>query len=337
MLYTYKHISHDFSKMHGFIEHLVLNVWCSPKGNYNINKLDVDFIPIVEGVNHDYLKNPIRKIYGICRGLTSQQRKRLKDGFKENNAIENLCKGKGTPLLYSQIETFSPQLKRELDKFFKNLYSKVPQIKAFKDVCGTIDDYYDKLVGENEKCPFCGISDILTPNHSKRDALDHYLPKDTYPFSSINPDNLAPICKTCNSSYKSTHSPIRNDNGRKRKAFYPFAMNAIKFDIKAKFNTKNILKMKPSEIDLTITNSSYKEQIETWDEVFGIKERYKIKLSSGDARVWLNTMLIDFKINPKTKDKSFSQKMKYFEQNLIADDNFLKIPYYNTCKAMKII
>lgn len=337
MLYTYKHITHDFSKMHGFIEHLVLDVWCSPKGNYNINKLKLDFVPIVEGVNHDYLKNPIRKIYGICRKLTSQQRKKLKDGFKENNAIENLCKGNGSPLLYSQIEAFSPQLKRELDKFFKNLYSKVPQKKAFKDVCGTIDDYYDKLVGDNEKCPFCGINDILTLNHSKRDALDHFLPKDTYPFSSINPDNLAPICKTCNSSYKSTHSPIRKDDGRKRKAFYPFAKNSVKLDIKAKFYTKNILKMKPNEVELEITNRRYKEQIETWDKVFGINERYRIKLSSSDSRVWLDTMLIDFRINPKTKNKSFAQKMKYFEQNMIADDNFLKVPYFNACRQMGIL
>lgn len=239
--------------------------------------------------------------------------------------------------MYSQIERFNAPLKTALDSFFKNLYSKVPQIKAFKDVCGTIDDYYDKLVGDNEKCPFCGITDILTPNHTKRDALDHYLPKDTYPFSSINPDNLVPICKTCNSSYKSTHSPVRKNNGRKRKAFYPFAKNAVKLDIKAKFNCKNILKMKPSEVDLKITNSSYKEQIETWDDLFGIEERYRIKLCSGDARVWLETVQFDFTLNPKTKNKTFEGKLKLLLQNPIADNNFLKIAYLKACRDLGAI
>jgi hypothetical protein len=337
MLYTYKHIIHDFTKMHGYIEHLVLNVWCNPSGNYSINKLHADFIPIVNGVNPKYLKNPIKRIYSICKGLPLQHRRQLKNGFKANNAIEKLCKGEGDSLRYSQIKNFSPELEKALDTFFKNLYSKIPQIKAFKEVCGSIDNYYDNLVGANEKCPFCGITDILTKHHTKRDALDHYLPKDTYPFTSMNPDNLAPICKTCNSSYKSTKSPIRKASGRKRKAFYPFAKNTVKMEIKAKFNTTNILKMTKDDIKLKITNGKYKEQIETWNELFGIEERYAIKLSSNDARVWLDTMLIDFKLNAKTKNKSFAQKMNYFAQNPIADDNFLKIIYFNSCRQMGIL
>jgi 5-methylcytosine-specific restriction endonuclease McrA len=262
---------------------------------------------------------------------------KLKNGFKVNNAIEELCKGNGTPLLYSQIQNFSLPLKQQLEKFSKNLYSVVPQRAAFKNVCGDIDNYYDGLVGTNEKCPFCGISDILTPDHTKRDALDHYLPKDTYPFNSVNPDNLAPICKTCNTSYKGTNSPIKKVSGRKRKAFYPFAKSAVKLNVKAKFNSTNILKMTKDDVELKITNSRYKEEIETWKDLFGIEERYAIKLSSSDAKVWLDTMLIDFRINPKTKNKSFEQKMKYFEQNPIADDNFLKVPYFNACKQMGIL
>lgn len=337
MLYTYKHITHDFTKMHGYIEHLVLNVWCSPSGNYSINKLQPAFIPIVNGVNPKYLKNPIKNIYGICRGLSVQHRRVLKNGFKANNAIAELCKGNGTPLLYSQVQTFSPSLKTQLYTFFKNLYSKVPQIKAFKNVCGGIDNYYDELVGENEKCPFCGISDILTKSHSKRDALDHYLPKDTYPFSSMNPENLAPICKTCNCTYKSTRSPIRRKNGSKRKAFYPFSKTAVKLEIKAKFNCTSILKMKKDDVDLKITNSRHKEEIETWDELFGIKERYAIKMCSGDARVWLDTMRFDFALNPKTRNKSFAGKLKMFEQNPIDDNNFLKVSYLNACRQMGIL
>ncbi len=336
MLYTYKHINHDFEKIQKYIEHLVLNVWCKPNGNFLINKLHPDFVPIVNGVNPRYLKNPIKNVYRICNGLLPAQLLKLRNGFLANNSIEELCMGMGTPLLYSEIYTIRPALKRQLELFFKNLYSKVPQIIAFKKVCGEIDDYYDKLVDTNEKCPFCGINDILTPKHSKRDALDHYLPKDIYPFNSVNPNNLAPICKTCNSSYKGTNSPIRDNIGVRRKAFYPFAKKAVKLEFKAKFNCTSILKMKKEDVELKITNSRYKEQIETWDSLFGIKERYAIKLSSKDARGWLNTMLIDFKINPKTKYKSFAKKMEYYENNPMEDNNFLRVTYFNACKQMGV-
>jgi hypothetical protein len=337
MFYTYKHVAHDFEKVHTYIEDLVLNVWCNPKGNFSINKLHKDFIPIVNGVNAKYLKNPIRTIYRICQGLSASQRLQLKNGFKANNAIQELCKGNGTPLLYSQIEVFSPVLSIQLNSFFKNLYSIVPQRAAFKSVCGDIDNYYDKLVGVNEKCPFCGINDILTPDHTKRDALDHYLPKDIYPFNSVNPDNLAPICKTCNTSYKGTDSPIRKRTGGKRRAFYPFAKNQVKLNIQVKFKTTNILKMTKNDIDLSITNNRYKEEIETWMELFGIEERFKIKLSSGDARVWFDSMLFDFALNPKTKNRSFAGKIKLYEQIPIADNNFLKIPYLNACRKMGLL
>jgi|SRR5688572_5903911 len=337
MLYTFKHSLHDFQKMHTYIEHLVLNVWCKPDGNFNMNKLHIDFIPIVNGVNDRYLRIPIRNIYRICRGLKPSNRLRIKNGFKANNAIKELCKKNEAPLLYSQIEAFNQPLCQQLEVFFKNLYSVIPQRVAFRRVCGEIDNYYDQLVGTNEKCPFCGINDILTPGHSKRDALDHYLPKDIYPFNSVNPDNLAPICKTCNTSYKGTDSPIRKKSGRKRKAFYPFAKNPVRLEMKAKFNTTNIFKMKKDDVELKIINAKYKEEIATWKELFGIEERYTIKLSSNDARTWLETMQIDFKLNPKTKHKSFAQKMKYFEQNRIADDNFLKVTYFNACNKMGIL
>ncbi|MGY0039662.1 hypothetical protein [Pedobacter sp. NJ-S-72] len=232
MLYHYKSVKHDFQKFHTYIEHLVLKVWCNPTGNYSISKLHPDFIPIVEGLNPKYLKKPIHEIYKICKNLTAAQRGLLINGFNNNNSIEDLCKGIGTPLLYGQIGLFSIPLQRKLNLFFKNIYSIVPQRSPFKVVCGNLDDYYDDLVGLNEKCPFCGIADILGSGHSKRDALDHYLPKDSYPFNSVNPNNLAPICRTCNESYKGVSSPIQDSSGTKRKAFYPFASKSYKLKIK---------------------------------------------------------------------------------------------------------
>lgn len=40
------------------------------------------------------------------------------------------------------------------------------------------------------RCPLCGIRDVST--------LDHYLPKARYPLHSVNPRNLVPACRDCN-------------------------------------------------------------------------------------------------------------------------------------------
>jgi len=50
---------------------------------------------------------------------------------------------------------------------------------------------YDKLRAcARGKCPLCGIRDVAT--------LDHYLPKARYPLHSVNPRNLVPACRDCN-------------------------------------------------------------------------------------------------------------------------------------------
>jgi hypothetical protein len=72
------------------------------------------------------------------------------------------------------------------------------------------------------KCPFCGIGNIKSPHHTKREAHNHYLPKALYPFNSINVRNLAPTCHECNSTYKLSKDPAHNDAKRRRKAFNPY-------------------------------------------------------------------------------------------------------------------
>lgn len=50
---------------------------------------------------------------------------------------------------------------------------------------------YDKLrASAGGICPLCGIRVVST--------LDHYLPKARYPLQSVNPKNLVPACRDCN-------------------------------------------------------------------------------------------------------------------------------------------
>ena len=41
---------------------------------------------------------------------------------------------------------------------------------------------------------------------------DHFLPKSKYPFLSVHPDNLVPLCMECNQRFKSINDPIDDHN-----------------------------------------------------------------------------------------------------------------------------
>lgn len=56
--------------------------------------------------------------------------------------------------------------------------------------------YYDKLFNSSTICPFCGVNQVRT--------LEHFLPKEHYPFYSVTPLNLVPCCRDCNMGHGST-------------------------------------------------------------------------------------------------------------------------------------
>jgi 5-methylcytosine-specific restriction endonuclease McrA len=64
---------------------------------------------------------------------------------------------------------------------------------------------YDEIfVAAGGSCPFCGgIGHAFT--------LDHYLPKAYYPAYSVNPSNLVPCCRDCNTGKQGSFAYTRGD------------------------------------------------------------------------------------------------------------------------------
>ena len=50
-------------------------------------------------------------------------------------------------------------------------------------------------------CPFCGCEYFDAPG-APREDLDHYLPRNLYPFAAANLRNLVPMGMKCNERYK---------------------------------------------------------------------------------------------------------------------------------------
>lgn len=93
-----------------------------------------------------------------------------------------------------------------------------------------------------EICPYCGRSYIYYADHPTRSnpmtmvkpAIDHFLPKDVYPYLAMNYYNLIPACTTCNNSpCKWTNDPIGTTRNQEY-LIHPYAFDErrIKFRYK---------------------------------------------------------------------------------------------------------
>ncbi|SFC42162.1 HNH endonuclease domain-containing protein [Bacillus sp. UNCCL81] len=67
------------------------------------------------------------------------------------------------------------------------------------------NDYHFILESSIRVCPYCNrqyITPILSDNGKMRADIDHFLPKNEYPYFSMSIYNLVPVCKPCNQSLK---------------------------------------------------------------------------------------------------------------------------------------
>lgn len=306
MLFGYRYIPHNLEEIQKYIDFLFLKIWIKAKEDdeFVIDKLNElpEFKSLVleikeKQVSKDYMLGPISSIYNHFKHLNKQQLNDLEIGYRNNNMIEELCANIDyEPLTYEDIKDFNKDLAGELKTFFTNLFEHVLNYSTVKKEIGTLDDHYNKLVNINKKgiCPFCGLNDIKGSYSSKREAYDHFLPKSIYAFNSINMKNLAPICHECNSTYKLAKNPLYsidkdNSSKKRRKAFFPFTEKVIDISINMELKSFDILNLQGNDIELTIESKSYKEETETWKEIFGIEERYKDKITKDNgAYNWCN-------------------------------------------------
>lgn len=225
-----------------------------------------DYPDWMEGVK---LKSEFVKFSNAFEISTEEERKRLIMAFEKNIQIENICNLDIEPVLYDELlQDATQEFVRCIDavKSIQDyLYENLLKLKGHKETVGTLKNYYDQFYDTTIKfvCPFCGVGNMLTSKDDFREAFDHYLPRSKYPFVSLLRENIFPICHTCNSTYKGDKN-LRNYG----KVFYPFSTNDN--DCEPTFTIRSgVIE------NLEINSDLFEDQIETWNEVFGIKSRIK--------------------------------------------------------------
>lgn len=129
-------------------------------------------------------------------------------------------------------------------------------------------------------CPFCGCEGLEAPSQPQED-LDHYLPRSKYPFAAANLRNLVPMGGKCNSTYKRTQDPLRKDNGQRRMACDPYT--TVPVNISLDGSIVDEVTAGPIVTNWVIDFDPDNEAIETWDEIFHVRERWTNNWLSKDA------------------------------------------------------
>ncbi|MEN4758872.1 hypothetical protein ABEG63_00865 [Chryseobacterium sp. C39-AII1] len=343
MLKAYKPVNYKIKDIHKLIEFLVTEVWCKADRKLPKTRLNAELKSIYENSDYEWFKDSVDKIYILFKDKSFSQAD--KDNFHRvfinNNEIEKLCNGTNSPIY---AKDFNPIIKDAIVEFFSQLYTKFLGWKVIKDNYGTKKGYYDILVSRTnhfKECPCCGYGDLKTWFSESRSAFDHYLPIKHYPLSSINFDNLAPICDECNGRGVKGEKDILF-KGRK-KAFYPFSKTHSPINVSVDFDT-SIISFIVSEInDEKFDKNSFRigfsissPEVNSWNKIYKIDSRYKGKLADNKCG-WFRKVKKQFELE-YLKNKKYSA-VDAFEHIIKLDDedhlSLLKIPYLTKLKSFK--
>ncbi|XYQ53433.1 hypothetical protein ACS91J_16500 [Pectobacterium carotovorum] len=358
MLFNYTYVPHQMERMQRFINFIFYQVWCRARklDGYDLTLFDANpplkDIMISFAYDHtaagDRFSSQVQSIFQSFAQLSREQTAQFKRWYQGNNNLEKVCANTPNAQLarYADIAVNYKELSEQLGIFFKGLYSQsLLDLAALRAKIGDIDDHYKNFVQLNRvgKCPFCGISDLLSEYHTKREAYDHYLPKALYPFNSINFRNLVPTCHYCNSSYKTSKNPAYTPQDpagavQRRAVFYPYKPVTHSIELQVTLQTSDIANLAPNDIALQFGPDAVAEEIDTWKDIYGIEERYKAKFcGENDGKYWLTQVLDEWREDGRDPSDFLTALARQTRNRPYADCNFLRKPFLEACEARGLL
>ena len=237
MIHTYSYYASDVDKLNEFVIAFFNRIEFET-GDFSEGFFVKEFYDNLVSRHTGILFKTFKDIYAITKAWKQKSRTRLCLAIRESNEIEEICKGIKKPTKESQIPL---AVKDIVVKLFKQLYDDVLFGKFFTPHYGNRKTHYhDFLLYKNNAydwCPSCGIRPMHRFTEKITDQYDHYLPKNIYPFSSVNFKNLIPICSDCNSFENKSDEDILEPTG---KAFYPFQIKHKLIEIGISIKKNNI-------------------------------------------------------------------------------------------------
>lgn len=283
MIKTYKYIDTPHSKLHEFVMAFFNRIEFET-GAFDNSFYEKEFYDELVVHHRKILGKRFKDIYAITQTLTQAARTKFCKTIRDSNEIQNICGGKSIPLKTASIPATMMPLVQDL---FISLYDDVIKGKYFIAKYGSLKDHYHMVrkdkANDFEFCPACGLVEMKNADDKKKDQHDHYLPKDVYPYSSVNFRNLVPICIDCNSIEVKSNKDILKYSGV---VFYPFdeKHKGIDISISIKKNHQNDISKIQWNIQYSNKDAKNKE-LKAWLDIYNIENRHQTHVN-GNIRKW---------------------------------------------------
>jgi hypothetical protein len=328
MIKTYKYIKTPQSKLHEFVMAFFKRIEFET-GVFDNSFYDKEFYTELVSHHIKILGKRFKNIYSITKTWSQTDRTKLCSAIRSSNEIKNACSGTIKPFNSSAIPASLIPLVQDL---FISLYEDVMKGKYFIAKYGSLKDHYHSIRKDKanafEFCPACGIVEMKNSEDKKKDQHDHYLPKDVYPFSSVNFENLVPVCIDCNSIEVKSNKDILKYSGL---VFYPFdeKHKGIDIDISIKKNDSNDLSKISWNINYSNKDSKDKE-LKAWKAVYNIEDRHQTHIV-GNIISWYGFF------DKTITDKDIVSEIPEYEKRKKSYLNQLKNRKVLEYKAMKAL
>jgi hypothetical protein len=132
-----------------------------------------------------------------------------------------------------------------------------------------------KFWGANEHlnvCPACDGQRTDSTDKKIYSDADHFFPKSDYPFLSVHPWNLVPICTDCNRYFKLDRDPVSNhDQSPLSSTFHPYCKPAL-HSVSLSFGRTDT---GDYELWLHENDGTVSSRVQNMNRVFKLEERWR--------------------------------------------------------------
>ena len=222
------------------------------------------------------LRDRVQRYVEAVGTLNTEERDRILRGVVEQNDIQRLVSCTSDCEAVDDLPEAIRRPTRELFRFAFRLLSELG-----------IRDLHYAVIYERSKqhiCPFCGCEYFDAPG-APRESVDHYLLFSRYPFAGANLSNLVPMGTKCNSQYKRAQDILRGENGVRRRSFDPYGyVPEISLSLDESIPFEGVRGEVPQ---WRIRFDVEAEEVDTWLNVFSIRERYTRDILDECFFTWL--------------------------------------------------
>lgn len=221
-----------------------------------------------------------------------------------------------TPKYHIELSKKDFNIKKSTENFFINKYKNGFRKRVASEIV--------EVLGINT-CPYCNKNFIdIYVNKSKEKKfngdMDHYLPKEKYPYLAICIYNLIPVCKSCN------HEKGRNAEGKLH--FHPYGDSGkLGYSFKTSFDEKNIdlnyiYGLSDNfKIELDCTGNEFMENSK---KIFHLEDKYNNSKSQAKSII-RNAYIYNKRYIRDMLEDYFAENKEFYNLNLSCEEEIAKV------------